>query len=310
MTPPPEPVASPEPVVPPAADGDGFVDCACAGGRHWGLHGAAGLLLRDAARGAVLLQRRSESSHMGGTWGIPGGARGAAESALDAALREAGEEAGVPADAVAPRWWREVDHGPWSYTTVAADAARAIELGAGNWESAELAWVPVADVAGLELHPGFGAAWPALGSRLGARLTLVVDAANVMGSRPDGWWRDRAGAAARLRDRLAPLEVLGVPGWAIGWPEFTGFWPEIVLVVEGQAKSLPAPARSGPPAARPVKVVKAAGEGDSEIVAQAVQAVARGDIVAAVTADRELRDRLSRAGAATLTPGALNRLLP
>jgi hypothetical protein len=24
-------------------------------------------------------------------------------------------------------------------------------------------------------------------------LHLVVDAANVVGSRPDGWWRDRAG---------------------------------------------------------------------------------------------------------------------
>jgi hypothetical protein len=32
---------------------------------------------------------------------------------------------------------------------------------------------------------------------------LIVDAANVVGSVPDGWWRDRAGAAARLRDRLA-----------------------------------------------------------------------------------------------------------
>jgi len=27
---------------------------------------------------------------------------------------------------------------------------------------------------------------------------LVVDGNNVMGSRPDGWWKDRAGAARRL----------------------------------------------------------------------------------------------------------------
>jgi selenocysteine lyase/cysteine desulfurase len=35
--------------------------------------------------------------------------------------------------------------------------------------------------------------------------TLLVDAANVVGSRPDGWWRDRAGATARLLARLAAL---------------------------------------------------------------------------------------------------------
>ena len=34
-------------------------------------------------------------------------------------------------------------------------------------------------------------------------LHLVVDGANVVGSRPDGWWRDRAGAAARLAERIA-----------------------------------------------------------------------------------------------------------
>ncbi len=31
---------------------------------------------------------------------------------------------------------------------------------------------------------------------------LVVDAANVVGSRPDGWWKDRAGAARRLHEGL------------------------------------------------------------------------------------------------------------
>ncbi|PNG19000.1 NTP pyrophosphohydrolase, partial [Streptomyces cahuitamycinicus] len=51
---------------------------------------------------------------------------------------------------------------------------------------------------------------------------VVVDAANVVGSVPDGWWRDRRGAAERLRDRLASE---GVP--AVSGPV------EIVLVVEG-----------------------------------------------------------------------------
>ena len=30
----------------------------------------------------------------------------------------------------------------------------------------------------------------------------LVDASNVIGSRPDGWWRDRAGATSRLLDAL------------------------------------------------------------------------------------------------------------
>ena len=42
--------------------------------------------------------------------------------------------------------------------------------------------------------------------------TIVVDVANVMGARPDGWWRDRAGAAVRLHDELAKLAARGAAG--------------------------------------------------------------------------------------------------
>jgi len=31
---------------------------------------------------------------------------------------------------------------------------------------------------------------------------VVVDGNNVMGSRPDGWWKDRAGAAKRLVEQI------------------------------------------------------------------------------------------------------------
>ncbi|MEU7169546.1 NTP pyrophosphohydrolase, partial [Streptomyces morookaense] len=61
---------------------------------------------------------------------------------------------------------------------------------------------------------------------------LVVDAANVVGSVPDGWWRDRVGAAERLRDRLA---ADGLPAEAVQPP--TGPL-EIVLVVEGAARGV------------------------------------------------------------------------
>ena len=54
---------------------DGWTTCA-QGHRHWGLAGAAGLLLhRVGASGVeVLLQLRVGWSHHGGTWGTPGGA--------------------------------------------------------------------------------------------------------------------------------------------------------------------------------------------------------------------------------------------
>jgi len=35
---------------------------------------------------------------------------------------------------------------------------------------------------------------------------LVVDAANVIGSVPDGWWADRPGAARRLHDGLVAAD--------------------------------------------------------------------------------------------------------
>ena len=82
----------------PRQPGDGWVECGC-GLRHWGLFGAAGLLLvrRDDGHRAtaVVLQHRAEWSHHGGTWGIPGGARMPDEDEVAAALREAAEEAGI-----------------------------------------------------------------------------------------------------------------------------------------------------------------------------------------------------------------------
>jgi 8-oxo-dGTP pyrophosphatase MutT (NUDIX family) len=114
-------------------DGDGWV-VSHAGTRHWGRHGAAGLLLRaPAADGspAVLLQHRAPWSHLGDTWGLPGGARDSHESPEEAALREAHEEAGLPAEHLRVRFsvvTAEV-RGPggvhWTYTTVVAEADRA-----------------------------------------------------------------------------------------------------------------------------------------------------------------------------------------
>ncbi|CAL9603438.1 NTP pyrophosphohydrolase [Streptomyces sp. NPDC057838] len=114
-----------------------------------------------------------------------------------------------------------------------------------------------------------------------APLLVVVDAANVVGSVPDGWWRDRRGAAERLRDKLASDGVPGVPGPV-----------EIVLVVEGAARGVePVPG---------VRVTSAPGSGDDHIVETVAAAGDRPVLV--VTADRELRRRVGALGAEVAGP--------
>ncbi|RZS77526.1 ADP-ribose pyrophosphatase YjhB (NUDIX family) [Motilibacter rhizosphaerae] len=273
--------------------GDGWVTCA-RGHRHWGRYGAAGLLL--VADGRVLLQLRAEWSHHGGTWGIPGGALARGETAVEGALRETLEEAGIvlPPSAVTGR--SVVDHGGWSYATVLAAVEEVLPVVPDDGESDDLRWVPVDQVEDLLLHPGFAASWPGLAAAAGVRLRIVVDGANVVGSRPDGWWRDRAGAAQRLRDRLAGLEV---PGDVLpdGLAPPLGSWsPEVVLVVEGAARRTIAVA-NGP------GVVAAPGSGDDEIVRQA----AEGTIV--VTSDADLQSRCRAVGAVAVGASWLLRLL-
>lgn len=140
------------------------------GRRFWGRFGAAGLLVHDLRRG-VLLQHRADWSHYGGTWGLPGGARHAGESAVEGALREAAEEAAVPPDAVQVLFESVLDLGFWSYTTVVAQAVRPFEAHMADVESIELRWVPVQEVSGMPLHPGFAESWP----QLRARLTALSD---------------------------------------------------------------------------------------------------------------------------------------
>ncbi|MFE1935660.1 NTP pyrophosphohydrolase [Streptomyces sp. NPDC059474] len=122
---------------------------------------------------------------------------------------------------------------------------------------------------------------------------VVVDAANVIGSVPDGWWRDRRGAAERLRGRLAALagtglaDRPGVPGWATRPPV------DIVMVVEGAAR--------GVEPVEGVRVESAPGSGDDRIV-QVVAARDEGRPCLVVTADQGLRARVTALGALTTGP--------
>lgn len=116
---------------------------------------------------------------------------------------------------------------------------------------------------------------------------LVVDGANVVGSRPTGWWRDRAGAAERLHQAIAAADL----GYDV-----------VVLVLEGDA-------RRGQPAGADgdgaIHTVHAPGSGDDAIVDQVRTRSAAGEDVVVVTADRVLRERVAGAGGSSLGPSWL-----
>jgi hypothetical protein len=128
---------------------------------------------------------------------------------------------------------------------------------------------------------------------------LVVDVANVLGSRPDGWWRDRVGATSRLLDQLSALagrEVCDPRGLPLALDV-------IVAVVEGQARSVVRADDAG------LMVLRAPRDADAAIV-DCTRSVADpgsdvGEVepgsVLVVTADRELRRRLP-AGCAVAGP--------
>ncbi len=118
---------------------------------------------------------------------------------------------------------------------------------------------------------------------------LVVDAANVVGSVPDGWWHDRAGATARLRDRLVGLADRGLPELP---PPL-----EVLLVVEGRAREVP-PVDG-------VRVLAAPRTADDAIV-ELLEREPADRVRVVVTADRGLRERVTRLGATVLGPRALD----
>lgn len=146
-------------------DGNGWVVCRC-GERHWGRHGAAGLLVARPGAGRsdleVLLQLRAAWTHQGGSWALPGGARDSHEDVVAAALREGQEEAGLEVASLSVVGQHPgVEHVDWSYTYVIALAPPGTRV-VGTGESDELRWVAPDDVVRLTLHPAFGAAWPTL----------------------------------------------------------------------------------------------------------------------------------------------------
>lgn len=220
--------------------GDGFIRCDL-GHQHWGRFGAAGLLgyaRDDSGQTRVLLQHRSWWTSYGGTWGLFGGARQRHEPAALAALRETAEESTLPGDIVRVRGVLRDDHGGWAYETVIGELPQAVPVEPASRETVAAAWVSASAVEELTLHPGLAAQWPVLRTAL-LPIAVIVDAANVVGARADGWWRDRPGAAARLRDELCALGARGLTSLpeGVAVPQLDVWFPEIVLVVEGAARA-------------------------------------------------------------------------
>jgi hypothetical protein len=115
---------------------------------------------------------------------------------------------------------------------------------------------------------------------------LLVDAANVIGSRPTGWWRDRAGAArtfvAQVRAAVASGRIS----------------ESVVIVLEGRA-------RAGAPSglADGVTVLHADGSGDEMLVDTVAHTPEQAVVL--VSADQELRRRVEALGAGVVGPGWL-----
>jgi hypothetical protein len=114
---------------------------------------------------------------------------------------------------------------------------------------------------------------------------LVVDAANVVGSRPNGWWRDRAQAASDLCRGLVDAIDAG------------RLDPPVVVVLEGAARRGFDERDEGG-----LVVVHAAGSGDDRITELVDHAAGDGHAVTVITADRELRDRTRRLGGEVVGP--------
>jgi hypothetical protein len=112
---------------------------------------------------------------------------------------------------------------------------------------------------------------------------LVIDAANVIGSRPTGWWRDRPGATRRFTERVRATVTAG------------RLDPPVMLVLEGRAR-----AGADEAGVDGVEVVHA-GEGDDTIAAIAE---AHREVIV-VAADRELAERVRAANAVVVGPSSL-----
>lgn len=110
---------------------------------------------------------------------------------------------------------------------------------------------------------------------------VLVDGNNVMGSRPDGWWRNRAEAAHRLVAELAPLARSRGGAWTI--------------VFDGPEPRGPAPAPSRDDLAV-VHTGHSRRDGADDRIVELVGALPDPAAALVYTSDSALRDRVRALG--------------
>jgi 8-oxo-dGTP diphosphatase len=140
------------------SSGDGYVELAD-GSKRWGLFGAAGVLVRaedEHREMRYLVAKRSAMVHVGGTWGVPGGALHEGEDPLVGALRELAEETGYVIEEFDVLDHFDDDYGGWSYQTFLLGVAEPFrEAPVLNWETDELAWVTAPELDEMDLFGAF-----------------------------------------------------------------------------------------------------------------------------------------------------------
>lgn len=141
-------------------DNEGFTTCDL-GHQHYGLGGAAGLMLhhQDPVSGThrYLMQQRSPYVDHGGTWAPPSGALDPGEHPIMGALREAQEELG-PFQSSNHQVAHTNDHGGWAFHTVTADTPHMFDPELDD-ESSDAAWLTPEEIDEMPLHPGFRESW-------------------------------------------------------------------------------------------------------------------------------------------------------
>ena len=155
--------------------GDGFLILAD-GSRRWGIFGAAGVLVRytDDEGPWYFVALRSDWTHQGGTWAVPGGAIDEGETAIEAALREFEEEIGDLIGEFEVAHVHVDDHGGWSYTTVIIDVPEPFRPPVNlHWETAAAGWASAHQLAELPLF--------------GAFRNTLVELGILPGEEPAGW---------------------------------------------------------------------------------------------------------------------------
>lgn len=118
----------------------------------------------------------------------------------------------------------------------------------------------------------------------------IVDAMNVIGTRPDGWWKNRRAAMVRLVDQLER------------WAEARG--DDVTVVFEHP---------TSPPIGSPVVHVghapRAGTNSADDEIARLVEADSRPEEITVVTSDTALADRVRHAGAAVYPAAGFRSLI-